>query len=96
MTPGYDSDWWGRDPIEEAGEDPRYVETDMGEGAEMSEGFDIDAVSKRLSGLEFDCRVALDRFMEASPWLTRNLLEDYMEKLGSSPRRFPSVHRHSA
>jgi hypothetical protein len=89
MTPpGWDSDWWGRDPIEQAGGEP--------EAEEVGEGFDIDAVSKRLSGLEFDCRVALDRFMEASPWLTRQLLEDYMERLGSSPRRFPSVHRHSA
>jgi hypothetical protein len=88
MTPGYDSDWWGRDPIEQAGGEP--------EAEEMSGGFDIDAVSKRLSGLEFDCRVALDRFMEASPWLTRQLLEDYMEKFGPGPRRFPSVHRHSA
>jgi hypothetical protein len=87
MTPGWDSDWWGRDPIEQAGEDPR----ERGE-EELSE-FDIDAVSKRLSGLEFDCIVALDAFMEASPWLTRKLLEDYMEKLGPSSRRFPSVHR---
>jgi hypothetical protein len=65
---------------------------ELDKGDDMSE-FDPDAVSKRLSGLEFDCRVALDRFMEASPWLARQLLEDYMERLGSSPRRFPSVHR---
>jgi hypothetical protein len=58
--------------------------------------FDPEAVSKRLSGLEFDCRVALDRLYEESPWLTRQLLEDYLEKLGPNPRHFPSVHRHSA
>jgi hypothetical protein len=31
MTPGWDNDWWGRDPIEQAGEDPRERAEEMKE-----------------------------------------------------------------
>jgi hypothetical protein len=60
----------------------------------MKEPFNPDAVSNRLAGLEMDCRNALDRFYEASPWLFRQLLEDYLERF--HPARLPSVHRQSA
>jgi hypothetical protein len=90
MTPGWDSDWWGRDPIEQAGEDPRlYVETDSGERGQAMK----DEISFRIGALQFDAEQAFARLLEASPWLARQFLDECEAQMKP---RLPSVHRQSA
>jgi hypothetical protein len=63
----------------------------VGREACMTEPFDPDAVSKRLSGLQTDVVFALDRLYDESPWLTRQTLEKYLEKM--RPDMLPKAHR---
>jgi hypothetical protein len=58
----------------------------------MTDEFDPKQISFRLGNLQFDARQALDRLLEASPWLTREILDEYDERVApaqQSPRTVP-------
>jgi hypothetical protein len=86
MIPGWDSDWWGRDPIEQAGEDPR-------EREEMADTYNEFDPGFRIGHLMFSAETAFADLLEASPWLARQFLDECEEKMRP---RLPSVHRQSA
>jgi hypothetical protein len=86
MSPGWDSDWWGRDdPIEQAGEEPMKPWEELADTLEHRQGLRWAFNNWKAEGERLKAIAPLD-FLEAVAELTDDL----------NPPRHPSVHRQSA
>jgi hypothetical protein len=83
MNPGWDSDWWGRDPIEQAGDPPMTSEPWEPPTNDTYNEFDPGF---RLGTIIKAAEYAFADLLEASPWLARQFLDECEEKL-TKPRK---------
>jgi hypothetical protein len=94
MTPGWDSDWWGRDPIEQAGDPPMTSETWE---PLMKEPTPEDLSYLTDSNIEFCLDYYAQEYQrrnlrKARAWAKALILTLHSPQEDESPR-LPSVHR---